>query len=77
MDISAASKSIFPIVKMVGAETEEILRTRDESANLLKTAETIVSIPCKLPWLSKAGIMQVILKLARGEITWTLLAGVM
>ena len=53
---------------MVGAETWDATIVIPEFASSVNTAVTVDSIPARLPWLSSAGIRQVILKLARGLI---------
>jgi hypothetical protein len=45
MDKSAASKSIFPMVKMVGAETEETFNGKLAVVKRVNTAVAIVSMP--------------------------------
>ena len=54
---------------MVGAETWVTVMVMPELASKVKTAVTVDSMPAKLPWLSSAGMRQVILKLALGLIT--------
>jgi hypothetical protein len=52
--------------------------TKDDAANLFTTATIKVSIPAKLPWLSNAGLVIRILKLAKGDTpTCSLLLGTM
>ena len=76
--ISAVNKSPLAALVIAGAETLDILSTKDDAASLFTTATIKVSTPAKLPWLSKAGAVIKTLKLAKGaRPTCSLLLGTM
>jgi hypothetical protein len=76
--ISVVNKSPLCTVNTLGALTGPIFITIDEAANFSYTAHTILSIPCKLPWLSYIGTLHMMRKDAIGEIlAYSLLLGVM
>ncbi len=64
--ISAVNKSPLAALVIAGAETLDMFSTNVEAANLFITATIKVSIPAKLPWLSKAGAVIRTLKFAKG-----------
>jgi len=51
-----------------GALAPVMLNTNDDDASLLNTATIVDSMPFKLPWLSRYGTVQMILKLAMQEM---------
>jgi len=53
---------------MAGAEILDMFSTKDDAFSLVTTANIKVSMPAKLPWLSKAGVVIRILKFAKGAI---------
>ena len=74
--ISDVNKSPLAALVIAGAETLDMFSTKDDAANLFTTATIKVSMPARLPWLSKAGAVIKTLKLARGaRPTWSLLLG--
>ena len=66
--MSVVSKSPLCTVNTLGALTAPIFITIGDAANFWNTAQTIDSMPCKLPWLSYIGTLQIIRKDAIGEI---------
>jgi hypothetical protein len=70
------SRSPLATVKTLGADTLVTLKTIALAANLLKTVQNVLSMPCRLPSLSNIGIVTIILKLAIGDMpAWLLLLG--
>jgi hypothetical protein len=53
---------------IAGAEIVDMLSVRLDAASLVTTANIKFSMPAKLPWLSKAGVVIRILKFAKGAI---------
>jgi hypothetical protein len=77
MFTSTVKRSPLCTDKIVGALTLPIFITILEAANFFTTAHTKVSMPCKLPSLESMGTLQIMRKLARGEIPmYSLLLGV-
>jgi hypothetical protein len=66
--ISDVNKSPLATLAIAGAETLDMFSTKDDAFNLVTTATIKLSIPARLPWLSKAGAAIKMLKLAKGAI---------
>jgi hypothetical protein len=76
--MSVVNKSPLCTVNTLGALTGPIFITIDDAASFSYTAQTMDSIPCRLPWLSYIGTLQMMRKDAIGEMfAYSLLLGVM